>query len=57
MRVTDFGLHNQNIDMIILFACLVGWLDSSLVEIEKRIKAQSLKNWSMSLVSAHTIAH
>jgi len=29
--------------MIILFACLVGWLDSSPVEI-KKIKACSLKN-------------
>ncbi len=31
-----FDLHNQNIDMIILFGCLVGWLDSSPVEIEKK---------------------
>jgi hypothetical protein len=30
--VEDCGLHNQNIDMIILFACLVDWLDSSPVE-------------------------
>ncbi len=29
-------------DMIILFACLVGWLNSLLVEIKK--KSQSLKN-------------
>jgi len=29
----DCGLHNQNIDFIILFACLVGWLDSSPVEL------------------------
>jgi hypothetical protein len=37
--VKDFGLHNKNIDMIILFASLVGLLDSSPVE----KKAQSFK--------------
>jgi len=42
MCVKDCGLHNQNIDNIIMFACYVGWLDSSLVEL-KKIKAQSLK--------------
>jgi len=31
--VKDCGLHNKNIDMIILFACLVGWLDSSFIGI------------------------
>jgi len=31
--------------MIILFACLVGWLDSSSVEFQKKINAQSLKTW------------
>jgi len=30
----------KNNDMIILFACLIGWLDSSQI---KKIKAQSLK--------------
>jgi len=30
----------KSIDMIILLACLVGWLDSSPVEI-KKIKARS----------------
>jgi len=40
--VKDCGLHNQSIYMIILFACLFGWLDSSRGEISK-IKAQSLK--------------
>jgi len=30
--VKDCGLHNENIDMIILFACLVGWHDSLPVE-------------------------
>jgi len=39
--VKDCGLHNKNIVMIYLFACLVGWLNSSTVE--KKIKAQSLK--------------
>jgi len=29
----DYELHNQDIDTIILFACLVAWLDSSPVEI------------------------
>jgi hypothetical protein len=38
------GFHNQNNNMDILFACLVNWLDSSPVEINKKIKAQSLKN-------------
>jgi len=31
------------IDMIILFACLVGWLNSSPIEIQKKIKVLSLK--------------
>jgi len=35
--VKDFGLHNQNIIIEILFACLVGWLDSSPVEIPKKL--------------------
>jgi len=39
----DYGLHDQNIDMIILFACLVGWLESSLVEIKNKNKEQSLR--------------
>ncbi len=30
MCVKDCGLHNQNIDIIILFACLVGWYDYNL---------------------------
>jgi len=30
--VKDCGLHNQNINVIILFACLVGWLESSPIE-------------------------
>jgi len=34
--VKDCGFHNQNIDMIILFACFVGWHNSSPVEIEKK---------------------
>jgi len=29
MCVKDCGLHNRNIDMIILFACLAAWLDST----------------------------
>ncbi len=37
MCVKDCGLYNENIDMIILFACLVAWLDSSSVEILKKI--------------------
>ena len=31
--VKDCGFHNKNIDMIISFACLDGWFDSSPVEI------------------------
>jgi hypothetical protein len=34
----------KNIDKLILFTCLVGYLNSSLVEIKKNIMAQSLKN-------------
>jgi hypothetical protein len=34
----------KNINMIILFACLVGWLDSLPIKIIKKIKARSLKN-------------
>jgi hypothetical protein len=33
--VKDFGLHNQNIKMIILFVCLVYWLNSSPLELKK----------------------
>ena len=40
LRIVAFII--KNIDMIVLFACLVGWLDSSPVEI-KKIKALSLK--------------
>jgi len=39
----DCGLHNQNIDMIILFACLVGWLNSSAVEIQKQLRSDLQK--------------
>jgi len=35
MCVKDCGLHYLNIDIIILFAFLVGWLNSSPVEIQK----------------------
>jgi len=42
MCVKDCSLHNQKIDMIILIACLVGWLNSSPIEILK-LKARSLK--------------
>ncbi len=31
----------KNIDLIILFACLVGWLDSSPVEIKKFMQGES----------------
>ncbi len=37
MCVKDCGLHNKNIDMKILLACLVGWIDSSPVEIQKNL--------------------
>ncbi len=37
MSVKDCGLYDQNIDMLILFTCLVGWLDSSPVEIQKNM--------------------
>jgi len=42
--VKDYGLHNQNINVIILFLYLVGWLNFSTVGINKKIKAGSLKN-------------
>jgi hypothetical protein len=35
--------NRSNIVMIILFACLVGWLNSSLVEMKKEIR-HNLKN-------------
>ena len=38
MCFMDCGLHNQNIDVIILFACLVGWPNSSPVKIKKRLR-------------------
>ncbi len=40
--VKDCGLHNQNINPVISFACLVVYLDYSPVEI-KKIKVQFLK--------------
>ncbi len=40
MCVKDCGLHNFNIDIIILFAYLIGWLNFS----PEKIKAQPLKN-------------
>jgi len=50
----DCGLYIKNIDMMILFACLVGWLHSSPVEIKKKIKAQSLKSaWAGTNNSMH----
>ncbi len=36
--VKDCGPHNQNSHLIIVFACLVAWLDTSLVEIKKKIR-------------------
>ncbi len=33
--VKDCGHPNQSIDVIILFACLVGWLDSSPLDSKK----------------------
>ena len=35
MCAKDCGINNQNIDILILIACLVAWLDSSPVEIKK----------------------
>jgi len=32
------ALKTKKIDMIIIFACLVGWLNSSPVEIQKKIE-------------------
>jgi len=41
--------------MIILFACLVGWLDSLPVETKKKIKAQSLKTaWAYAWAGMNT---
>ncbi len=37
MCVKDCGLYNQNIDMIYLVECLVGWLNSSHIEIQKKL--------------------
>jgi len=33
----------KSIDMIILFACLLGWLNSSPVEIQKQLRHDLLK--------------
>jgi len=41
-RTVDFII--KNIDVIISFACLVGWLDPLPVGIKKKTKAQSFKN-------------
>jgi len=41
MCVKDCGLHNQNINMVIIIAFLVGWLNSIRVEIQKKNKARS----------------
>ncbi len=38
MCVKDCGHHNQTIDKIILFACLVGWLESSPRTNEKKLR-------------------
>jgi len=37
MCAKDCGINNQNIDILILFACLVAWLDSSPAEIKKKL--------------------
>ncbi len=44
VRVKDCDLLNQNMKIIILFACLVGWHKSSPVEIKKKIRYDLLKN-------------
>jgi hypothetical protein len=36
MCAKDCGFNNKNIDILILFACLVAWLDSSPAEIKKK---------------------
>jgi hypothetical protein len=55
--VKDCGLDNQNIDMIILYSCLVGWLDSLPVEIQIKIKAQSLKTCLVWHENRHGLMH
>jgi len=52
----------KNINMIILFPCTVGCLDSSGIEIKEKIKAQSFKNYLSCLgwceyQHAHAILH
>ncbi len=64
--VKDCGLHNLNIDMIISFACLIGWLDSSPVEIQIKLRHDLQKpGWAgvnigmapwMALITTHAIA-
>jgi len=39
-RIVVFTI--KNIDIIILFACLVGWLNYSPVEIKKKIRLHNL---------------
>jgi len=58
MCANDCGLHNQNIDKIILFAYLFGWLYYSSVEI-KQNKAQTWAgvNTGMAFISTRTITH
>jgi len=43
MCVKDYGLHNQSIDIINLFPCLVGYLIFSHLEIQKN-KGTIFKN-------------
>jgi len=52
--VKDCGLHKQNIDVVIVFVCLVGWLDSSPKEILKILSMIFKKLLGLILAAVNT---